>query len=139
MANKVEHFHSIGEALIALKNGEMIIVCDDQNRENEGDFIIAAEKISSEAINFMATQGRGLICVPITEDRADKLNLNLMVPNNKGTDHTAFTVSIDYGPKNTTGISSKDRAHTIRAMLEENVKPEDFIRPGHIFLSLIHI
>lgn len=126
-------FNTIEEALESLKQGKMIIVCDDENRENEGDFIMAAEKITPEAINFMATQGRGLICVPLTNERAAQLHLDYMIPNNTQLNQTPFTVSIDYGPNNTTGISAADRSNTIKAMLDEDVDPADFIRPGHIF------
>ena len=131
--NNIELF-SIPEAIEAIKNGEVIIVVDDANRENEGDFIAAAEMITPELINFMATHGRGLICTPLTEERCQKLQLGKMVSNN--TDHmeTAFTVSVDLKGKGvTTGISAADRSATIKALVDENTTPYDLSRPGHIF------
>lgn len=126
--------HSIEAALADLKAGKIIIVVDDEDRENEGDFLMAAEKVTPEAINFMAREGRGLICTPITEAIANRLNLDLMVTKNSANHHTAFTVSIDLsGHGCTTGISAKDRAATILAMLDESVPADDFARPGHVF------
>lgn len=126
--------NSISEAIEAIKNGEVIIVVDDENRENEGDFIAAAEKVTPEMINFMATHGRGLICAPLTETRCKELDLEMMVDNN--TDHleTAFTVSVDLRGKGvTTGISAADRALTIKALIDAETKPFDLSKPGHIF------
>jgi len=125
---------SIEEAIAAIKAGEIIIVVDDEDRENEGDFICAAECINPEMINFMATHGRGLICTPIEDKRADELELNMMVSNNTALHETAFTVSIDLiGQGCTTGISAYDRSSGIKAMIDPNIKASDFARPGHIF------
>jgi 3,4-dihydroxy 2-butanone 4-phosphate synthase / GTP cyclohydrolase II len=126
--------HSISEAIEDIKEGKIIIVVDDEDRENEGDFICAAEKITPELINFMASHGRGLICTPILEQRAKELDLNLMVQSNTAMHNTAFTVSIDLiGHGCTTGISAYDRATGIKALIHPDTKPEDFARPGHIF------
>ncbi|WNJ18505.1 bifunctional 3,4-dihydroxy-2-butanone-4-phosphate synthase/GTP cyclohydrolase II [Pontibacter sp. G13] len=125
---------SIEAALADIRNGKMVIVVDDQDRENEGDFVIAAEFATPEVINFMATHGRGLICVPLTEARCDELQLDPMVGEN--TDHfeTAFTVSVDYKHDGcTTGISASDRSKTVMSLLNPDTKPEDLRRPGHIF------
>ncbi len=125
---------SIEEALASIKKGEIIIVVDDEDRENEGDFICAAESITSEMINFMATHGRGLICTPIEADRAKELGLELMVKTNTALHETAFTVSIDLiGQGCSTGISAYDRSTGIKAMVDPKIKAEDFARPGHIF------
>jgi 3,4-dihydroxy 2-butanone 4-phosphate synthase/GTP cyclohydrolase II len=125
---------SVEEAIEAIKKGELIIVVDDEDRENEGDFICAAELITPEKVNFMATHGRGLICAPITEDRCDELELQLMVGNNTSLHATPFTVSVDLlGQGCTTGISASDRAKTIYALSNPNTKPEELGRPGHIF------
>lgn len=125
---------SIEEAIAAIKRGEVIIVVDDEDRENEGDFICAAEVVTPEIINFMATQGRGLICTPLTEDRCSELGLDLMVSNNTALHETAFTVSIDYKEKGcTTGISAYDRSTGIKALTSANTKSVDYARPGHIF------
>ena len=131
-----DHFqlNTIEEAVQDIREGKIIIVVDDEDRENEGDFICAAEKITPELINFMATHGRGLICTPIEEERADQLDLDLMVKSNTAMHNTAFTVSIDLiGQGCTTGISAYDRATGIRALVHPDTKPEDFARPGHIF------
>ena len=126
--------HTIEEAIEDIKKGKVIIVVDDENRENEGDFIAAAEMVTPEMINFMAKHGRGLICAPLTEDRCDELNLTMMVQNNTVLHHTQFTVSIDLiGHGCTTGISVHDRAKTIKALVEDETKPHDLGRPGHIF------
>ncbi len=125
---------SIESAVEDIKAGKVVIVVDDEDRENEGDFICAAEKITPEIINFMATHGRGLICTPIDEKRADELNLKMMVTENTALHETAFTVSIDLiGHGCTTGISAHDRATGIRALVDSDTKPSDFARPGHIF------
>ncbi|MEM8908855.1 MAG: 3,4-dihydroxy-2-butanone-4-phosphate synthase, partial [Bacteroidota bacterium] len=125
---------SIEVAIQEIKAGKVIIVVDDEDRENEGDFICAADCITPEIINFMATHGRGLICTPIDEKRADELDLELMVSNNTALHETAFTVSIDLiGQGCTTGISARDRATGIKAMVDPQTKPADFARPGHIF------
>ncbi|WP_240911271.1 3,4-dihydroxy-2-butanone-4-phosphate synthase [Yeosuana marina] len=126
--------NTIHEAISDIRNGKVIIVVDDENRENEGDFVAAADKVTPQMINFMATHGRGLICVPLTENRCEELNLNMMVSNN--TDHmeTAFTVSVDLrGGSVTTGISASDRAETVKALINPNTKPFELSRPGHIF------
>jgi 3,4-dihydroxy 2-butanone 4-phosphate synthase/GTP cyclohydrolase II len=126
--------NTIEEAIEDIRQGKVIIVVDDEDRENEGDFLAAAEKVTPEMINFMATHGRGLICAPLTERRCNELELRTMVANN--TDHmeTAFTVSVDLkGRGVTTGISAADRAKTILALVEEDTKPNDLARPGHIF------
>jgi len=126
--------NTIPEAIEAFKKGEIIIVVDDENRENEGDFITSAELITTEKVNFMATHGRGLICVPITEMRAEELELELMVGKNTSLHETPFTVSIDLiGEGCTTGISAYDRAMTIKAIADIKTKPEILGRPGHIF------
>jgi 3,4-dihydroxy 2-butanone 4-phosphate synthase / GTP cyclohydrolase II len=126
--------NTIEEALDDIRAGKVIIVVDDEDRENEGDFIAAARHVTPEVINFMATHGRGLICAPIIEDRADELGLELMVPKNSSLHETPFTVSIDLlGNGCTTGISASDRSKTIQALIDPNTKPEDFGKPGHIF------
>ncbi len=125
---------TIADAIEDIKNGKIIIVVDDENRENEGDFIAAAEKASPEIINFMATHGRGLICAPLTENRCKELDLVMMVSNNTDPMETAFTVSVDLrGGNVTTGISASDRAETISALINNDTKPFDLARPGHIF------
>ena len=125
---------SIPDAIKAIKNGEVIIVVDDANRENEGDFVAAAEKISPELINFMATHGRGLICTPLTEERCNELQLSKMVSNNTDPLETAFTVSVDLKCNEmTTGISAADRSNTIKALVDPNTSANDLSRPGHIF------
>ena len=126
--------HSIPEAIEAIKKGEIIIVVDDEDRENEGDFICAAEMVTPEIINFMASHGRGLICTPIMESLADKLDLAPMVSQNTALHETAFTVSIDYLKKDcSTGISAYDRSTGIKALTEPNTVATDYARPGHIF------
>ena len=126
--------NTIDEALEEIKAGRVIIVVDDEDRENEGDFICAAEAITPEIVNFMATYGRGLICTPITVQRAEELELNKMVSSNTALHETAFTVSIDYRKEGcTTGISAYDRATGIKAMTANTTKPSDYARPGHIF------
>jgi len=126
--------NSISEAIEDIKNGKVIIVVDDENRENEGDFLAAAEMVTPDMINFMATHGRGLICAPLTEKRCKELELGMMVNNNTDPMETAFTVSVDLRGKGvTTGISAADRALTIKALVEKNTKPFDLARPGHIF------
>lgn len=124
----------IEEAIEAIKNGEIIIVVDDEDRENEGDFICAAEKVTPEVINFMIKEGRGLVCASITEERCNQLGLDLMVGKNTAIHETPFTVSVDLlGHGTTTGISTHDRAKTIQALANPATKPEDLGRPGHIF------
>ncbi len=126
--------NTIEDAINDIRLGKVIIVVDDENRENEGDFIAAAEKVTPEMINFMAAQGRGLICVPLTENRCKNLELNMMVSNNTDPMETAFTVSVDLrGGGVTTGISANDRAKTIHALIDSKTRPFDLARPGHIF------
>ena len=129
----IERFNTIEEAIEDIKNGKIVIVVDDEDRENEGDFIIAAEKVTPEAVNFMAKYGRGLICVAITELRARELELEPMVDFNTSKHNTAFLVSVDYIRGTTTGISAFDRAKTIQAIVDPNSKPGDFAKPGHVF------
>lgn len=125
---------SIESAIEDIKNGKMIIVVDDEDRENEGDFVTAARNVTPEVINFMSKHGRGLICAPLPEERCEELRLGLMVNNNTALHETAFTVSIDLlGHGCTTGISAHDRAKTIQALINPDTKPEDLGRPGHIF------
>ena len=124
----------IEEAIDELKAGKLIIVVDDEDRENEGDFITAAENVTPEVINFMSKNGRGLICAPLTEEIASRLKLDLMVQHNTVLHQTPFTVSVDLiGQGCTTGISAFDRAKTVQALINPNTKPEDLGRPGHIF------
>lgn len=126
--------NTIHDAIEDIRNGKVIIVVDDANRENEGDFLAAADKVTPEMINFMATHGRGLICAPLTENRCKELDLNMMVRNNTDPMETAFTVSVDLrGHGVTTGISASDRAKTIKSLIEPTTKPFDLARPGHIF------
>jgi|TARA_B110000037_G_scaffold142260_1_gene160979 3,4-dihydroxy 2-butanone 4-phosphate synthase/GTP cyclohydrolase II len=132
--NSSTQLNSIEEAIEDIKNGKIVIVVDDEDRENEGDFIAAAEMVTPEMINFMATHGRGLICAPLTEDRCKELDLEMMVQNNTVMHHTPFTVSVDLiGHGCTTGISVHDRAKTIRSLVNKETKGFDLGRPGHIF------
>ncbi|WP_310793573.1 bifunctional 3,4-dihydroxy-2-butanone-4-phosphate synthase/GTP cyclohydrolase II [Salipaludibacillus neizhouensis] len=125
-------FDPIEEAIYALAQGEVVIVCDDEDRENEGDFVALAEKTTPEVINFMITHGRGLVCAPITPERAEKLGLSSMVDRNSDPHGTAFTVSIDH-KHTTTGISAPERSITVKSLIDKNTKAADFQRPGHIF------
>ena len=126
--------NTIKDAIQDIKDGKVIIVVDDENRENEGDFIAAAEMVTPEMINFMATHGRGLICAPLTEERCEELGLSMMVKNNTVLHNTQFTVSVDLiGQGCTTGISVHDRSKTIKALVDKNTKVHDLGRPGHIF------
>jgi len=132
--NETSSLNTIEEALEDIKAGKVIIVVDDEDRENEGDFIAAAELITPEIVNFMAKHGRGLICAPLPEDRCKELELEMMVGTNTALHQTAFTVSVDLlGHGCTTGISASDRAKTIKALVNSETKPEDLARPGHIF------
>ncbi|MGA1791360.1 MAG: bifunctional 3,4-dihydroxy-2-butanone-4-phosphate synthase/GTP cyclohydrolase II [bacterium] len=126
-------FSSISEAVEAIRKGQMVIVLDDEDRENEGDLTISASKVTPEAINFMAKYGKGLICLPMEEDRLDELQLPLMVQDNTSRFETAFTVSVDAIRGTTTGISAADRAQTIKTAIDPDTKPYDLARPGHIF------
>ncbi len=133
-SNTEYKFNSVAEAIIDIQEGKIVIVVDDEDRENEGDFICAAEKVTPEIINFMSKEGRGLICSPITAERANDLLLNHMVAENTDMHRTAFTVSIDYKKKGcSTGISAYDRSTGIRALVDDDTRPSDFARPGHIF------
>ncbi len=128
------HLNTIEEAIEDIRQGKVIIVVDDENRENEGDFLAAAEKVTPEIINFMATHARGLICAPLTEKRCKELGLHTMVSNNTDPMETAFTVSVDLrGHGVTTGISAADRAKTVLSFVNPDTKPHDLARPGHIF------
>jgi len=132
--NATIQLDSIHDAIEDIRQGKVIIVVDDEDRENEGDFVAAAEKITPEMVNFMATHGRGLICAPLTEHRCDELKLNMMTSNSSDPMETAFTISVDLNGKGvTTGISAGDRAKTILALTENDTKPHDLNRPGHIF------
>ncbi len=126
-------FDRLKEAIEDIQQGKMVILVDDENRENEGDLVMAAEKVTPEAVNFMAKYGRGLICLAMTEEKADKLALPLQTTNNTSTFGTAFTVSIDARKGTTTGISAADRATTILTAVRDDCRPEDLARPGHIF------
>lgn len=133
MSNKIQ-LNTIEEAIEDIRQGKMIIVVDDEDRENEGDFLAAADKVTPEMINFMATHGKGLICVPLTESRCKELELHSMVTNNTDNMETAFTVSVDLkGNGVTTGISAADRSKTIEALVDPDTKPYELGRPGHIF------
>lgn len=126
--------NTVEEAIEAISNGEIIIVVDDEDRENEGDFICAAEKVTPEMVNFMVKEGRGLMCAPLTSQRCEELGLEMMVGKNTASHETPFTVSVDLlGNGCTTGISASDRSKTIQALVNSSTKPEDLGRPGHIF------
>lgn len=132
--NTETSLNTIEEAIEDIRLGKVIIVVDDENRENEGDFLAAAENVTPEMINFMATHGRGLICAPLTEHRCEELELNMMVRNNTDPMETAFTVSVDLrGNGVSTGISASDRAKTVQALVKKDTKPFELARPGHIF------
>ncbi len=134
MSNKPFSLNTIEEAIEDIRNGKVIIVVDDEDRENEGDFLTAARNMTPELVNFMAKEGRGLICVPLTEERCDELGLEMMVGKNTATHETAFTVSVDLlGNGCTTGISAQDRSKTIMALIDPSTQIEDLGRPGHIF------
>src|SRR5690554_2599420 len=126
--------NTIEEAIEDIRQGKIVIVVDDEDRENEGDFVAAARSVTPEMINFMATHGRGLICAPLVESRCAELELGLMVPNNTAVYETPFTVSVDLiGHGCTTGISASDRAKTVQALIDPATKPSDLGKPGHIF------
>jgi len=128
----------IEDAIVAIARGEIVVVVDDRDRENEGDLVIASEAITPQAIAFMMNYARGLICVAMEGERLDELQIPQMVPNNTELLKTAFTVSVDYIPQTTTGISAADRAATVRALIAETSRPEDFARHGHIFPLRAH-
>lgn len=133
MDNNQIKFNKIEEAIADFREGKIVIIVDDEDREDEGDFTIAAEKSTAETINFMAKYGRGIICAPITSQRAKELDLEPMVDSNTSLHETPFTVSIDYVHGTTTGVSTQDRAATIKALVDPKTKPSDLARPGHIF------
>ncbi|MDQ3639506.1 MAG: 3,4-dihydroxy-2-butanone-4-phosphate synthase, partial [Actinomycetota bacterium] len=126
-------FSPIEEVIEDIKNGKMVIVCDDEDRENEGDLTMAAELVTDEDINFMATYGRGLICLPMSGEIVDRLEIPEMVQHNHSRMGTAFTASIEAKNGITTGISTADRAHTCRVAVDEATGPDDLVMPGHIF------
>src|SRR3569623_742895 len=126
-------FSPIEEAIEEVRRGRMVVVCDDENRENEGDLTMAAQFATPEAINFMAKEGRGLICLTLTGDRCDELGLNLMAAKNEAPLQTAFTVSVEAREGVTTGISAADRAHTIQVAIDTESSPRDLVQPGHVF------
>ncbi|HBZ22171.1 MAG TPA: bifunctional 3,4-dihydroxy-2-butanone-4-phosphate synthase/GTP cyclohydrolase II, partial [Bacteroidales bacterium] len=126
--------NTIEEAIDDIRNGKLLMVVDDEDRENEGDFICSAELIKPETVNFMAKHGRGLICVALPEERCEELELDMMVGTNTSLHETQFTVSVDLlGPETTTGVSARDRALTINALVNPATRPSDLGRPGHIF------
>ncbi|HPP13433.1 MAG TPA: 3,4-dihydroxy-2-butanone-4-phosphate synthase, partial [bacterium] len=136
--NKIEKitgrvFSSVEEAIGVFRRGKPVVVVDDESRENEGDLIIAAEKVTPAAINFMAREARGLICVALLPERLEKLKLPPMVPENTALHQTDFTVSVDAASGVTTGISAHDRARTVKLLVSPETRPEDLARPGHIF------
>src|SRR5215813_6992854 len=134
LCKKIFMLDPIESAIEDIKAGKLVIVVDDEDREDEGDFITAARNISPDVVNFMTKHGRGLICVPLLEDRCNELGLELMVNNNTALHETAFTVSVDLlGHECTTGISAHDRSKTIQALIDPFTKPEDLGRPGHVF------
>src|SRR5881397_2937556 len=133
MTDARSHFATVEEAVEEIRQGRMIVLIDDEDRENEGDLAMAAEKITPDAINFMAKYGRGLICLPLTEERCDELHLPLMSPINTSVHGTAFCEAIDARLGVTTGISASDRAITILAAIDPKTKPQDLARPGHVF------
>lgn len=129
----MKEFFPVEGVIEAIRHGRMVIVVDDADRENEGDLVCGAEKVTPEIVNFMVTHGRGLVCVPMLRSRLDRLGIPLMVNENTDAKETAFCVSVDYRHKTTTGISAYDRATTIRALIDPSSKPDDFTRPGHVF------
>jgi len=131
--HELKGFNTIDEAIDEIRNGKIVIVVDDDDRENEGDFVCAAEFVDASVINFLARNGRGIICTPIETSRAKELGLDLMVDSNTSLHETPFTVSIDYVHGTTTGVSAADRAATVRSLMDSNTKPSDLARPGHIF------
>src|SRR5918912_459723 len=126
-------FSPIEEAIEDIRRGRMVVVCDDENRENEGDLTLAAQFATPEAINFMAKEGRGLICLALTGERCDQLGLDLMAAKNEAPLQTAFTVSVEAREGVTTGISAADRAHTIQVAIDPESSPRDLVQPGHVF------
>lgn len=133
MAAETVVLNTIDEALDEIRQGKLLIVIDDEERENEGDFVAAAEKVTPEIINFLVKEGRGVVCAPLTAERASELDLRPMVEANTSLHETPFAVSVDYVHGTTTGVSAQDRARTVRALAEPGAKPSDFARPGHVF------
>jgi 3,4-dihydroxy 2-butanone 4-phosphate synthase/GTP cyclohydrolase II len=133
MSHHKHSFDSIEDAIREIRSGKIVIVVDDDDRENEGDFVCAAQFADARVINFMAKEGRGVICVPLTAERTKELGLNLMVETNTSLHETPFTVSVDYTHGTTTGVSAPDRAATVKALIDPKTKPSDLARPGHIF------
>src|SRR6478735_9711984 len=125
-------FADVEAAIADIREGKVVLVVDDADRENEGDFVIAAERCTPEAVNFMVTHGRGIVCLPVAGWRLDELQIPQMVSSNGG-DETAFTVSIDFAPSTTTGTSASDRSATARAVADLGTKPQEFLKPGHVF------
>lgn len=126
-------FTDVPDAIEAIARGEMVVVCDDEDRESEGDLTMAAELVTPEAVNFMATHGRGLVCLPMAAELVDRLQIPQMAPHNRSRMGTAFTVSIEAARGTTTGISAADRAHTIRVAVAPTSGPDDLVTPGHVF------
>src|SRR3990170_1732090 len=126
-------FASVEEAIDDIRAGKMVVVCDDENRENEGDLTLAAQFATPEAVNFMAKEGRGLICLALTPDRCEQLGLDLMAAKNESPFETAFTVSVEARDGVTTGISAADRARTVQVAIDPSTAPRDLVQPGHIF------
>ena len=126
-------FNSISEIVKELQDGRMIVLVDDEHRENEGDLVIAAEKVTPEAINFMAKHGRGLICLSLPAERCEELGLDLMLQDNNSKESTSFTVSIDAASGISSGISAYDRAQTVLTAVDEQAQADDLVRPGHVF------
>ena len=133
MPTAAPQFDSVEDVLRDIRAGKMVIVTDDADRENEGDLVMAAEKVTTEAVNFMATHGRGLICTPLSEERAEQLGLQRMVVENRETYRTDFTVTVDAAKGISTGISAHDRARTIKVLVDPDAKPTDLVQPGHVF------
>jgi len=127
------HFNTIDQAIEEIRSGKVVIVVDDEDRENEGDFVVAGSEVTPEVVNFMVKEGRGVLCAPLSSERAKELALAPMVESNTSLHETPFTVSIDYIHGTTTGVSAADRAATIKALIDRNAKPSDFARPGHVF------
>src|SRR5688572_23744952 len=126
-------FESVQRALAEYRAGRMVILVDDEDRENEGDLCLAAEKVTAEAINFMAVHARGLVCLALTEERLEQLQIPMMVTHNTSKHETAFTVSIEARQGVTTGISAADRARTVQVAVDDATRPDDLVRPGHVF------
>ena len=131
--SSAERHAAVGRAIDAIRAGGMVILVDDEDRENEGDLVMAADLVTPEAINFMAREGRGLICLSLTEERVAQLGLTMMAADNRSPRHTAFTVSIDGRRGITTGISARERAETVRSAVARDARPDDIVTPGHIF------